>query len=78
MPIYLLKFETYEHHGVNVAVRSDLKGKHTEFCLCYLCENFHPNTEENCPIAQATFENCKKYGITTPMWECPKWIKATK
>ena len=67
------QFETYEHHGVKVAVRSDLKGKHREHCLCFTCQTFKPNTDENCPIAQAVFENCVKYNITTPMWECPRF-----
>jgi hypothetical protein len=31
---------SYEHHGHNVAVRSDLKGKHREHCLCYRCSKF--------------------------------------
>ena len=27
----------YKHHGVNVSVREDLKGKHREHCLCWIC-----------------------------------------
>lgn len=51
-----------------------LKGKHKEHCLCHSdCRKFKPNTSENCPIAQATFENCAKFNIVTPMYECPEY-----
>lgn len=63
----------YAHHNIPVWVRADLKGKHRDYCLCYECKKFKPNTSENCPIAQAVYENCVKFGITTPMWECPDW-----
>lgn len=68
----------YEHHGKVVSVRSDLKGRHADFCLCYACRKFVPNSpSDNCPIAQATFANCVKFGIVTPMWECPEYeVKA--
>ncbi len=65
--------ETYKHHGWTVFVDSELKGKHRDHCLCFKCDKFKPNTSENCPIAQATFENCVRYGITTPMYECPEY-----
>ena len=70
-------YERYEHHGVNVVVRSDLKGKHKDFCLCHVCAKFVPNCSENCPIAQATYENCVKHGVTTPMFECPEFQEKT-
>ena len=63
----------YEHHGCNVKVRDDLKGKHRKYCLCMVCANLKPGQEDNCPIAQATFENCVKFNTTTPMFECPKY-----
>ena len=70
--------EKYEHHGVEVLVDSELKGKHREHCLCYQsCVNFKPGTPENCPIAQATYENCVKFGTTTPVYECPKFDRRT-
>ena len=65
---------TYEHHGGEVFVREDLKGRHREHCLCMTCGLLVPgDREKNCPIAQAVFDNCVKYNITTPMWECPKY-----
>lgn len=69
-----MKLETYNHHGCNVTVRSDLKGRHQEHCLCYApCEKFKPGQPDNCPIAQAVYENCVKFNIVTPMWECPEF-----
>ena len=69
--------EKYEHHGVNVSVFSHLKGKHCDHCLCYnSCKFFHPGSENNCHIAQANYEFCKKYGTTAPIFECPKYEKA--
>ena len=65
--------EWYEHHGNVVAVRRTLRGRHWDHCLCSGCAKFRPDTPENCEIAQSTYENCVKYGITTPMWECPQF-----
>ena len=63
----------YIHHN-EVFVQEHLKGRHREHCLCFLgCTLFKPNTPENCEIAQAVYNNCTKFGITTPMWECPKF-----
>jgi hypothetical protein len=56
-----------------VWVRSDLKGKHRSFCLCYSCDKFKPGDDRNCVIAEETFANCLKYGITTPVFECPEF-----
>ena len=63
-------FERYDHHGIDMAVRSDLKGKHREYCLCFACKKFHPGEENNCPIANSTYENCVKHDLVTPVWEC--------
>ena len=64
---------TYAHHGAMVQVRRDLKGQHRKHSLCYQCQIFKPNTLNNCHIAQAVFENCQKFHITTPVWECPSF-----
>lgn len=66
--------ERYEHHGREVAVRSDLKGKHREHCLCYGCGKFNSDPvpmQQQCPIAAAVFANCVKFSIVSPVWECP-------
>jgi len=65
----------YEHHGKKVWVRQDLMGQHREYCLCYSCASFKPNTPENCPIAQANYEFCVRHNVTLPVWECPIFVK---
>ncbi len=65
----------YEHHGVEVFADSETKGKHQSVCLCYKgCKRFNPGHADNCEIAQSLFENCKKYNVTTPVFECPKYL----
>lgn len=68
-----MEIEQYEHHNVMVFVRSDLKGRHREHCLCYACKKFHPNEESNCPIARELYALDVRRGLTTPVWECPEF-----
>ena len=68
------KVEKYEHHGEEVSVFSELKGQHREHCLCMVCKKLKiGDAENNCPIAQAVFENYVKFNLCTPMFECPKF-----
>lgn len=56
------------------SVFEELKGKHRDHCLCHQnCKFFKPDHHQNCEIAQSSFDICFKYGIVTPMWECPKY-----
>lgn len=65
-------FEKYNHHGNEVFVKSENKGKHRENCLCYSCEMLNvTNRELNCNIANELYKNCVKFGIVTPVYECP-------
>ena len=67
-------YERYEHHGRTVWVRSDLKGRHREHCLCHSCAKL--NTEDwaaNCPIASLLYAFCVQTGCTTPVFECPEF-----
>lgn len=69
-----MKIVQYVHHGTLVSVIEDLKGTHRSHCLCFQgCKKFKPESEDNCPIAKDTFENCVKHGITTPVFECPAY-----
>ncbi len=69
-----MTFEKYEHHGTVVSVRSDLKGKHREHCLCYQnCIHFKPGTQDNCDIAKELYNNCVLFDVVTPVFECPKF-----
>ena len=66
----------YTHHKRKVWVRDDLKGHHRNFCLCYICKRNPFNREEGeekCPIADAIYQNCKEFGVVTPVWECPEF-----
>lgn len=69
---------SYEHHGKEVYVQENLKGKHTEHCLCFQnCKFFKPGKPDNCTIAQENFELCKKHNLVTPVYECPKFRHET-
>lgn len=64
-------YKLYNHHGRDVWVRSDLKGRHRDFCLCFSCDNFHPGQRINCIIAQELYQNYLNFSVVTPVWECP-------
>lgn len=67
-------YEKYNHHGKDVWVDSELKGKHREHCLCHSCEKLDvTNREKNCPIANAVFKNCVDFDLVTPVYECPEF-----
>lgn len=66
--------ERYLHHGCDVAVVSEVKGKHREHCLCFLnCRWFKPGQVDNCQIAQMLYENAVKNSMVTPVYECRKY-----
>ena len=71
--IKIPKIIQYDHHGVKVSVREDLKGTHREVCLCHRCANFKPGTSANCPIAQTLYQLCARESLVTPVFECPKF-----
>jgi hypothetical protein len=66
-----MKTEVYEHHGVDVVVNSDMKGKHREICLCYQCGRFRHEGKPQCVIASAVYGNCVRFNLVTPVLECP-------
>lgn len=66
-----MTIEKYVHHGREVAVCSELRGKHREHCLCYACGAFY--AEPKCPIASALYAFDCTHGVTTPVWECASW-----
>ncbi len=65
------KFECYEHHGILVMVKSEFKGTHRDICLCHECSRFKPGQDDNCPKAERLYKLCCKYGLVTPVFECP-------
>jgi len=65
------KIIKYDHHGKEVFVDEDLKGKHREHCLCHKCNKLDVTDPiKNCKIAQTNFLICCEYNITTPVYEC--------
>lgn len=69
------KFIKYNHHGKEVWVNKDLKGKHKDHCLCFSCENFKPNQADNCEIAEENYSLCKKHNLVLPVYECPEFTE---
>ena len=65
------KIMRYKHHGFDVHVKEGLKNKHKDYCLCYECGSFKPNTDSNCDLAEEIYEYCKEKGLTLVVWECP-------
>lgn len=64
-------FEKYEHHGKDVWVKSSLKGKHREHCLCFSCDKFFPeDRNKNCKKANLLYNLDIALNMTTPVWEC--------
>jgi len=69
-----MDFEQYKHHGTDVWVRKDLKGKHRDYCLCYQCKKLYiEDRERNCPISNQIFGLCVREDLVLPVWECRKF-----
>jgi hypothetical protein len=66
----------YVHHGAEVSVIDEVKGKHRDHCLCFTCAKFVPGLPTNCAISQALYENCIKFNLVTPVYECPVYEAA--
>lgn len=70
------EFSTYEHHDRSVWVRTALRGKHREHCLCRSCDRFAPEyRDENCPIANLVYSVCVAADLVLPVWECPNFLE---
>ena len=69
-------FEKYVHFEDEVWVRSELKGKHREHCLCHSCAHFTPEDRGgNCVIANTLYCLCVELDLVTPVWECPHFVE---
>ena len=69
-----MNYIKYEHHGTPVFVREDLKGKHRDYCLCYLCKKLNiEDREKNCPIASKLYALDVVNSLTTPVFECAEF-----
>lgn len=68
-------FEKYVHHGVEVSVQTNLKGKHREHCLCYSCDLFKPGQSDNCSKANRLYQLCVEENMVTPVYECNEFVE---
>lgn len=81
-PLKVIKIENmnlpitqYEHHGQQVHVLEQVKGRHRRHSLCYACNKFKPEYRSaNCEIANAIYDNCVDFGVVTPVYECPSFV----
>ncbi len=52
-------------------VRQDLDSRQKEFCMCWDCEKFKPNTDgKGCPIIKSVLDLASTHNIVLPVWEC--------
>ena len=57
-------FVQYNHHGIDVVVREDLKGTHREHCLCHApCGKFEPSAgnEDVLDVVQGSLRDIFDY-----------------
>jgi hypothetical protein len=65
----------YIHDKREVWVKLENVTLHDDFCICHECEGYSPGHDTHCPIAQEVSELNKKYGLVTPVWECPDFVE---
>jgi hypothetical protein len=64
-------YENYEKNNKKSWVRSDLKGKQKEFCMCWDCKKFNPEAEDKgCSIIKTVLSLASEKNIVLPVWEC--------
>lgn len=61
----------YEHHGTLVFADTKNVTTHRENCLCWKCDKLY--IKPKCKIAEELYKFCKKYKMTTPVYECPNF-----
>lgn len=58
-----------------VWVRSDLKNRQKEFCMCWDCKKFCPQEiNKGCAIVMKVLELASQNKIVLPIWECPDFL----
>ena len=64
-------YEKYERSGKTAWVRSDLKGRQKQFCMCWDCRRFSPESEDKgCPVIRQVLKVAADSNIVLPVWEC--------
>ena len=57
-------------------VRSDLKGRQKEFCMCWDCTGFKSETEDKgCGIIREVLQLASARKIVLPVWECARFTR---
>ena len=65
-------YEKYDKNGKDVWVRKDLKGRQKEFCMCWDCARFMPESaDKGCATIKTVLELAARNAIVLPVWECP-------
>jgi cytochrome c2 len=63
--------KTYVKNERNNYVREDLNNRQKEFCMCWDCHKFKPETEDKgCPIIHSVLQLANSQNIILPVWEC--------
>jgi len=70
-----MPYEQYERDGKTVWVRSDLKGRQTEFCMCVKCARFTPEKGDRCALGQAVLTFMAQHNLDLPVWECGSFVE---
>lgn len=63
--------KNYVKNERNNMVRDDLNNRQKEFCMCWDCEKFKPETnDKGCPIIFQVLQLASNHNIVLPVWEC--------
>ncbi len=64
-------YEQMDKGNAKTWVRKDLKGRQKEFCMCWDCVKFMPETEhKGCSMIKDVLLLASRNSIVLPVWEC--------
>ena len=61
------------HYGSQVWVNPTTELLRKSECLCLNCDNLKPSQPDNCHIAQAFYEVCRRENVALAITRCPLW-----
>lgn len=70
--------EQYVHHKAKVWVVKGQKGNHWRSSLCPDCQNFYPDSPDNCLIESTVHITSRDNNLTLVIWECPDFKVKTR
>ena len=63
-------------NGQTVWARADLQGKQKEYCLCWACRKFKPESpDKGCPIICSVLSLAAENGVILPVWACSAFAR---